>query len=554
MYEFNEPNIRSLIDLLNTRDFNLMITTLHPVKGVSYDRKETWFGTEYGCMAFPSDWRQLWSSSATIEALRLPARNPYVASNFDLIEHTEIPRGPVKLLDTPVVELWFRPDDKFLLPHAFQYFYFKSDVCRRDATSMALLNLMSLVLKYYLVESLYPATAAGLGYEMYSAELGLVLKTSGFNEKIHMIVEKYAELLRKFPDVISRDVFSVIKTQMRKNYNNLYIRPKALSKDLRLEVLQEVYYPSLEKYVVSESLTFDQLKIFSTSFIEKLKIQVVIQGNVAQDQAVTVTQKLVDALACQPLDEEPKMLTRELPLGAKYIRVKALRKQDVNSTITNYYQVGPSSIKKTAQLDLLISLFEEPLFDTLRTKNQLGYDVSTGVKDTFGVLGYTIVVNSQENKNSASEVDAKIEEFRCETFLQILREMPEEDFEVAKHSLIKLKMLPDTELKEEVGRTWVEVTECEYIFDRRLREVEELKLITKDEMRQFYERLIGAENRKLSIQVIGDERIPEGSQAAEEMFSEELEFDEPQKGLDCVSNLQEYKKSLKTFPVIKTIL
>jgi len=37
----------------------------------------------------------------------------------------------------------------------------------------------------------------------------------------------------------------------------------------------------------------------------------------------------------------------------------------------------------------------EPCFDTLRTKEQLGYDVFSMIRNTYGVIGLSITVNSQ---------------------------------------------------------------------------------------------------------------------------------------------------------------
>ena len=39
----------------------------------------------------------------------------------------------------------------------------------------------------------------------------------------------------------------------------------------------------------------------------------------------------------------------------------------------------------------------EPCFDTLRTKEQLGYDVFSMIRNTYGVIGVSITVNSQVN-------------------------------------------------------------------------------------------------------------------------------------------------------------
>lgn len=44
--------------------------------------------------------------------------------------------------------------------------------------------------------------------------------------------------------------------------------------------------------------------------------------------------------------------------------------------------------------DLLEQLMYEPVYDTLRTKEQLGYTVGAGLRNTMGVLGFCVVVQS----------------------------------------------------------------------------------------------------------------------------------------------------------------
>jgi len=44
-------------------------------------------------------------------------------------------------------------------------------------------------------------------------------------------------------------------------------------------------------------------------------------------------------------------------------------------------------------------MMEEPVFDILRTKEQLGYDVYPTLRDTFGILGFSVTVNCQAGKH-----------------------------------------------------------------------------------------------------------------------------------------------------------
>jgi secreted Zn-dependent insulinase-like peptidase len=61
--------------------------------------------------------------------------------------------------------------------------------------------------------------------------------------------------------------------------------------------------------------------------------------------------------------------------------------------------------------DLLDQVLFEPLYDALRTKQQLGYTVSSGARLTHGVVGFAVTVVS-------AAFDAQVVEQRVGDFLQ----------------------------------------------------------------------------------------------------------------------------------------
>lgn len=200
---------------------------------------------------------------------------------------------------------------------------------------------------------------------------------------------------------------------------------------------------------------------------------------------------------------QPSLLdlrTHKLPIGIHYLRCASNNVNDINTLTCNYYQIGPITIKTNSLIDLLMMIAEEPLFDALRSKEQLGYDVSCCIHDNNGILGYSITVNSQETKRSAEYVDERIETFRS-TLLNIIRETGDGEFEQFKESLIKLKLTEDNNLNDEMCRNWTEITTNEYAFDRAAKEVECLKRITKSEFLDFYEKHLLECTKKFSVQV-----------------------------------------------------
>lgn len=130
--------------------------------------------------------------------------------------------------------------------------------------------------------------------------------------------------------------------------------------------------------------------------------------------ATRMTENLVARIDSKEISDPTVMhqRTRQIPQGTNYLICKNLNPSDANTSVCNFYQIGPCTLRTECIMDFIKLLIDEPLFDTLRTKEQLGYDVSSSIRTNYGILAYSISVNSQEDKFTASYVDGRIEEFR----------------------------------------------------------------------------------------------------------------------------------------------
>ena len=59
-------------------------------------------------------------------------------------------------------------------------------------------------------------------------------------------------------------------------------------------------------------------------------------------------------------------------------------------------------MKEYMHFEVGCQIMEEPVFDILRTKEQLGYSVFSMLRNTHGILGISVTVNSQV---SVHEID-----------------------------------------------------------------------------------------------------------------------------------------------------
>lgn len=128
-FEYDPDAIKKVIDELNDRKFNIMITSTRRYNDkVTYETIEPWFGTMYTEMDMPEKWIELWKQAKPSDEFALPEPNPFIADDFSILLENqveiELPKYPTKILDNDLCELWFRQDDKFRLPTACYNFYF----------------------------------------------------------------------------------------------------------------------------------------------------------------------------------------------------------------------------------------------------------------------------------------------------------------------------------------------------------------------------------------------------------------------------------------------
>lgn len=91
-------------------------------------------------------------------------------------------------------------------------------------------DLMVEVLKQLLAEELYAAVAAELSYEVNSSEKGLLIKVYGFNQKLPLLLETIVKYISNFPEIVTEDLFKVMKEQQLKAYYNTFLKPSKLGK------------------------------------------------------------------------------------------------------------------------------------------------------------------------------------------------------------------------------------------------------------------------------------------------------------------------------------
>jgi secreted Zn-dependent insulinase-like peptidase len=139
---------------------------------------------------------------------------------------------------------------------------------------------------------------------------------------------------------------------------------------------------------------------------------------------------------------------------------------------------------------------DEPTFDQLRTKEQLGYVVASNQQNTRDVLGTFILIQSP-TKGCSHLRD------RLDSHLATMREkvenMSDEEFQVIVGALMVRLSERDKNQREAFARCWAEFSTHKYLFERQEKEIGALSLIKKEHFQTYFYKMYYGDSKRLDL-------------------------------------------------------
>ena len=171
-------------------------------------------------------------------------------------------------------------------------------------------------------------------------------------------------------------------------------------------------------------------------------------------------------------------------------------------------------MRTRALRELLLHCMREPAFDQLRTKEALGYIVSTGAIYNAGVDGMYILVQSERPPQYLrSRVEAFLVQFRAK-----LEAMSEGEFATLKSAVVDKKRERPKRLSQWAQRLAGEIERQTYFFDRLVKVADELdKRVCKADLIAFFDAhvAVGGEKRRSILFNLTSDKVGQGKGAAE---------------------------------------
>ncbi|PIC23634.1 hypothetical protein B9Z55_017266 [Caenorhabditis nigoni] len=362
-------------------------------------------------------------------------------------------------------------------------------VVYQDPRSSLLFKLWLWCLGDILSEETYYTDLANLNGDVDYSLYGVEVKVNGYNEKQYQFTKDLTKRMVNFKiDKTRYDV--VLASLMEALTDHALSQPISLCPYYYQLIVSDKTWSKKQLLAECDTVTLEDVQNFVKEMFSAFHLEIFVYGNSTEKEALELSKELVEILKTaspnpRPLYRNEHCRRREVQLnnGDEYIYRHLQTTHDIGCVDVSY-QIGVQNTNDYAVLSLIDHLIEEPAFDTLRTKEALGYTVRSEFGSNCGVLFLSIIV---QGPNSVDHVLERIEVF-LETVRKEIEEMSQEEFEKQVSGVIsELEMKPKT-LSAQFHRFWYQIKCRQYDFADPEAEVNVLKTIKKEEVLAFYDR------------------------------------------------------------------
>jgi len=539
--EWNPEQISSLLDHL-TPDRVRVAVIAQKFKDIC-DSEEQYYGAKYKVEKIDNSKIETWKSCSLNPKFRLPDKNEFIPTNFDLKARDGYPSDhPTIIQEDNLGRLWFKQDDEFLLPKTCINIEMQSPVAYCDPHHANLTYMFAYLFKDALNEYVYAAELAGLGYNLANTKYGITLGIKGYSDKQKVLLEKIIDKLTSFK--IDSNRFEIL----RENYirglkNSVADQPHQHAIYYNSVVLTEKVWHKEELLSSVDILTVEALQNFIPRLLANVKLECLVYGNSTMEEAASiyslVSNKLKQESGSRPLLASQTLKEREIQLTNPSYLYQTKNEIHKTSSIEIYYQCGIQETRTNMLLELLAQIIKEPCFHQLRTKEQLGYIVFSGLRRSNIVQGLRVIVQSDRHPEY---LDERVENY-IQTLKDTLQGMSDEEFESHKEALAAKRLEKPKKLSTKNGKYWAEILSEHLHFDRDNIEVEELRKFTKDDIINFYSKHIcpnSSDRRKLSCHVVS--HAPDGAGLT-------TQSETKPDSIHCISNITRFKAGQPLYPL-----
>ncbi|CAH0482814.1 unnamed protein product [Peronospora belbahrii] len=534
LYEYDAEKVQKVLDLLTVHRMRLTVVSKKFEGKTEYVEK--WYQTPYLESPLDPELLARWASPPPNAALKLPHPNDFICSDFNIMTPHKTPtssRGhpsdvalsqPLLLQQDEQCRLWYKPDIEFRKPKLMLHFLLYSPSLSTTPCHAVLTSLFVRYLKDKLTEVSYDAELAGMEYDIGFNSRSLELHVGGYSHKLSILLcrvfQKMLEMTKaeyKYEEA----VFDRVKDRTKRMYENFFLEePYQHAVHVCSQLLEVSRWSIEDKIDIIKHLTLSDLASHSQMIFQQVFVEGFFYGNLKQSAALPLMQQVLHyfgfskngSLSGGSFPFFRSQLTKprivQLADASEYrYQRREWNEANLNSAICTLYQMecetAGSTMGLRARLELFAHIFKEPCFNQLRTQEQLGYLVFSGITRIEGVDYFRILI--QSDVASPLLLNQRIELFVAR-FRSVLAEMSGITWQKQVNAVVKALLEKPKQEMEESMRLWREIASETFMFDRRQRVAAIVSTLQPSDLLVFFDSFIavhGERRSKLSIFLYG---------------------------------------------------
>ncbi|KAF2437115.1 a-pheromone processing metallopeptidase Ste23 [Tothia fuscella] len=493
--KFNPDAINRGLECLRPDNFRMTIVS-QDYPG-AWDKKEQWYGTEYNYDNIPPSLMERIHRAAKATPadrpteLHLPHKNEFIPTRLevDRKDVLEPLKHPKLIRNDEHVRTWWKKDDRFWVPKANVHITLRSPLASISPHAGAMAQIYQGLVQDALVEYSYAADISGLEYQLIGHSLGMDVSVSGYNDKMAVLLEKLLISMRDLE--VDSGRFKIIKERLLRGYKNVeFQQPYHQIGTYSRWINNEKGWINEQLLAELPNITEADVRIFYPQLLHQLHIEVLAHGNLYREDALRYTDLVESTLRPRklPSSQWPIRRTLIIPPGSNYLYERPLKDPaNVNHCIEYMLYLGNNQDRQLRAKALLFAqIADEPCFDQLRTKEQLGYVVFNGTTQHNTWLGYRVLIQSEK---TPEYLESRIDSFLTNLLVE-LNDMSEHKFQKHKRSLINKRLERLKNLSQETGRFWNHIVGENFDFEQVTHDVDHIEPLTKNDLIAFYNKFI----------------------------------------------------------------
>ncbi|HLV48242.1 MAG TPA: pitrilysin [Aliidiomarina sp.] len=491
---FDAEATQQVLDALTPA--NVRIFVIAPE--VETDQEMHFFAGKYRVEKLSDATLAEWKNMAGPVPISLPAVNRLLPEDLSLVAGDALTTEPKTLLNENGVSLLYQRSERFAEPRAVVTINYNKQLS--ELTAEQRLSARILLDSFNLSEQglAREASIAGVNFNL-GINQGLELSLSGFNDKQVQLAEMVMDRFIAFSPTAEQ--FEQARDRFRRGIENQRReRPLQRLFPAYSAMIAADYKTEKERLALLQSMTMEQVVASREALLNDVLVRALVYGNYSETAATELTKKLgryATANAARTFSEYDKVRNlSDYPLS--YQNDTELS----DSAVLDGYLVNEESMKLDIAYSMLRDLMHTRFFNQLRTEEQLGYAVGVTSLRLQGKPGLAFYIQSPVR--GPDDLITRFESFKAD-FQLYLANLSDERFAEVQASVRSDLVQPAQSLNEEAGQVRSEWRKEKPMFDRREQQLSLVENMTKIDLVNVYNRLVGEEALRVRVEFRGSD-------------------------------------------------